>query len=184
MATIRAHGIAVQLPGGFEGRITIRPAVGREVPYPVANFSTFPLPSDIGDFGSGAVSLMGTSDIFLTLFEYGPESLGKALFARQGMPRSLKAADFRPYVLRRGLSGQSGTQWFFTEASRPFTLYVVLGSHAQRARLVPRVNALIGSVILAPADATALATPSIPSSAAVEAPLSSSLAPSGGVGWN
>ncbi len=127
MAVLRAHGIAASLPAGFEGRIFIRPAIGREVPYPVANFATFALPADVGDFGSGAVNLMGTSDIFATLFEYGPESLGTPLFARQGMPRSLSADDFRPYVLRRGLSGQSGSQWFFTEAGRPFTLYVVLG---------------------------------------------------------
>jgi hypothetical protein len=147
---LRAHGIEATLPTGFEGRIFIRPAIGREVPYPVANFATFALPADLGDFGSGAVTLMGTSDVFATLFEYGPESLGKPLFARQGMPRTLSADDFRPYVLRRGLSGQSGTQWFFTEAGRPFTLYVVLGSHVRRTQLVPRVNDLIGTLSVAP----------------------------------
>ena len=89
--------------------------------------------------------MMGPSDIFTTLFEYGPESLGQPLFARQGMPRSLAADDFRPYVLRRGLNGQSGSQWFFTESGRPFTLYVVLGSHIQRGLLVPRANDLIGA---------------------------------------
>ncbi len=150
MAVLRAHGIEAPLPPGFEGRIVVRAAIGREVPYPVANFSTFALPVDVGDFGSGAVSVMGPSDIFATLFEYGPESLGKPLFARQGMPRTLSATDFRPYVLRRGLNGQSGSQWFFTEAGRPFTLYVVLGSHARRNLLVPRVNDLIGTVSIAP----------------------------------
>ena len=81
MATIRAHGIAARLPGGFEGRIFVRPAaVGMS--YPVGQFATFPLPDDIGDFGSGAVNLMGPDDIFASLFEYGPESLGTALFSR------------------------------------------------------------------------------------------------------
>jgi hypothetical protein len=46
-------------------------------------------------------------------------------------------------VLRRGLGGQSGTQWFFTESGRAFTFYAVLGSHARRGTLVPRVNALL-----------------------------------------
>jgi len=155
VAVLRAHGIAAPLPDGFEGRIFIRPAIGREVPYPVANFATFALPADIGDFGGGAVNLMGNSDIFASLFEYGPESLGKPLFARQGMPRSLTSSDFRPYVLRRGLGGQSGTQWFFTEAGRPFTLYVVLGSHAQRSMLVPRVNNLIGTLMVSPNSSSA-----------------------------
>jgi len=150
MAVLRAHGIEATLPRGFEGRILIRPAIGREVPYPVANFATFALPADLGDFGSGAVGLMGTADVFATLFEYGPESLGQPLFARQGIPRTLSSDDFRPYVLRRGLSGQSGSQWFFTEAGRPFTLYVVLGSHARRAQLIPRVNDLIRTLAVAP----------------------------------
>jgi hypothetical protein len=147
---LRAHGIEAQLPAGFEGRIFIRPAIGGEIPYPVANFATFALPADLGDFGSGAVHLMGASDAFATLFEYGPESLGQPLFARVGMPRALSTDDFRPYVLRRGLTGQSGSQWFFTEAGRPFTLYVVLGSHVRRNLLVPRVNDLIGTLSVAP----------------------------------
>ena len=151
MATLKAYGIEAPLPGGFEGRIFVRPTVGQGVPYPVAHFATFALPEQVADFGGGAVNLMGVNDIFAVLFEYGPESVGRRLFARQGMPRSLTAGDFRPYVLRRGLGGQSGTQWFFTEAGRPFSFYAVLGSHAQRAALVPHVNTLLSSLVLSPA---------------------------------
>jgi hypothetical protein len=142
VATIGAHGITARLPQGFEGRIYVRPApVG--LTYPVAQFATFPIPDDIGDFGSGAVTLMGPGDVFATLFEYGPESLGTALFARQGRPAALTPGDFSPTMLRRGLPGQSGTQWFFTEAGRPFSFYAVLGSHTMRQALVPRVNELV-----------------------------------------
>lgn len=152
MATLRAHGIAAPLPAGFEGRIFVRPARGPGVPYPVAHFANFSLPDDVADFGGGAVNLMGPSDVFVVLFEYGPESLGQRLFARQGLPRSLSTDDFRPHLLRRGLSGQSGTQWFFTESRRPFTLYAVLGSHAQRQVLVPQVNSLISQLAISSAD--------------------------------
>jgi hypothetical protein len=155
---LRAHGIEAPLPSGFEGRIFVRGTIGREVTYPVAHFATFALPADVGDFGSGAVTLMGPNDIFASLFEYGPESVGTALFSRQGMPRALTTGDFRPTVLRRGLGGQSGTQWFFTEAGRPFTLYVVLGSHLRRGALVPRANDLIGAVAIS-APTVALAAP-------------------------
>ena len=150
MATIGAHGITARLPAGFEGRIFVRPAtVG--VTYPVGQFATFPIPDDIGDFGSGAVTLMGPSDVFSTLFEYGPESVGTALFARQGRPDALSESDFSPMTLRRGIPGQSGTQWFFTESGRPFAFYAVLGSHSQRAALVPHVNTLLSSLTLSPA---------------------------------
>ena len=150
MASIGAHGIGARLPDGFEGRIFVRPAaVGTT--YPVAQFATFPLPDDIGDFGGGAVNLMAPDDIFATLFEYGPESVGTALFARQGRPSAFSPGDFSPIVLRRGLVGQSGTQWFFTEAGRPFSFYAVLGNHALRGQLVPRVNTLLASLTLRPA---------------------------------
>ncbi len=154
MATIGAHGISARLPDGFEGRIFVRPAVVGSS-YPVAQFGTFPLPDDIGDFGSGAVSVMGPADVFATLFEYGPESLGTALFARQGRPTTLTPADFSPTVLRRGIPGQSGTQWFFTEGGRPFSFYAVLGSHVRRTTLVPRVNTLLGALGVSPATSEA-----------------------------
>jgi hypothetical protein len=157
MAMLRAHGISAMLPDGFEGRIFRRAHLEGEASYPVAHFATFPLPQDVGDFGSGAVTLMGPNDIFASLFEYGPESVGKALFARQGMQRSLGADDFRSTVLRRGLGGQSGTQWFFTEAGRPFTFYAVLGSHARRGALVPRVNSLLAALAVSPAPLTTTA---------------------------
>ena len=152
MALLRAHGIEAPLPNGFEGRIFVRPTVGDEETYPVAHFATFALPAEVGDFGSGAVNLMGADDVFAVLFEYGPASVGTRLFARQGMPRSLTTSNFRPYVLRRGLGGQSGTQWFFTEAGRPFTLYVVLGSHARRGVLVPKANTLLTNVAISPSS--------------------------------
>ncbi len=159
MATLRAYGIEAPLPDGFEGRIFVRTSVGDEVTYPVAHFATFALPPDVADFGGGAVTLMGVNDIFAVLFEYGAESVGARLFARRGMPRSLSPTDFRPYLLRRGLGGQSGTQWFFTESGRPFTLYVVLGSHARRAALVPRVNDLIDDLTISPDGLTPSTSP-------------------------
>ena len=119
----------------------------------MAQFSTFALPGEVGDFGGGAVNLMGADDIFAVLFEYGADSVGTRLFAHQGMPRRLAASDFQPQVLRRGISGQAGTQWFFTESGRPFTLYVVLGSQARRPVLVPRVNSLLGGLSVEPVAA-------------------------------
>lgn len=155
MGVLRAHGLEASLPAGFGGRIFVRPQLGHEVPRPVAHFATVPLPAGVGDFGGGVVTSLGPTDVFVVLFEYGPESLGKQLFARQGMPRRLATSDFRTYVLRRGVPVQSGTQWFFTEAGRPFTLYGVLGSHARRAQLVPRVNELLSTLVVRPPSSPA-----------------------------
>ena len=89
---------------------------------------------------------MGPADVFASLFEYGPESVGTALFARQGRPTGFSDGGLLPHDPAPGHPGQSGTQWFFTEAGRPFSFYAVLGSHALRAALVPRVNTLLASL--------------------------------------
>lgn len=148
MTVLSAYGLEARLPAGFEGRIFRRTPAQGSVTRPVAHFATFPLPAYVGDFGGGAVEVMGPDDIFAALFEFGPESIGTALFARQGMLRRLEPEHFSPITLRRGLGGQSGTQWFFVEEGRPFTLYAVLGGHARRFSSVPRLNGLLRSVVV------------------------------------
>jgi hypothetical protein len=104
------------------------------------------LPAERGSFGSGAVELMGAGDAFITLFEYGPESADTELFAAQGIPRQILAREFDRNALQRSLPGQSGLQRFFTHKGRAFCLYVVLGSHLDRADLIPRVNAVLDTL--------------------------------------
>src|ERR1700722_9078118 len=153
MANLSGYGISVALPARFEGRIFRRAEAAGAASYPVVHLSTFAVPATAGDFGGGATALMKSTDIFSVLFEYGPESIGRALFARQGMPRALNAAHFKPYLLRQGVGNQSGTQWFFTDAGRPFTLFVVLGNHALASQLLPEVNSLLGALPIEPGGA-------------------------------
>jgi len=150
MASLSGQGLAAQLPPGFEGRVFRRAAaIGTET-YPVMHFATFPIPEGTADFGGGVPVAMAPTDIFAVLFQYGPESLGKALFARVGMPRTLSAEHFKPYLLRRGAPGQAGTQWFFTENGKPFTFYAVLGSGVLAPSLVPKVNRLLAGITISP----------------------------------
>src|SRR6476661_9341257 len=159
MPTIRAHGIDVGLPAGWDGRISMRAdgapeaaitASGTRVATlrsrPVAHLANFGLPADRGDFGSGAVELMGDRDVFVVLFEYEPDATGTALFRSRGLPAALAPRDFAPATLRRGIVGQTAHQAFFQDGGRAFCLYVVLGSHARRAALVPLVNRVLGTV--------------------------------------
>jgi hypothetical protein len=157
MARLAAMGLEVDLVDGWEGRIFRRDRTGLEETYPVMQVATFALPPDVADFGGGLPASMRATDVFAVLFEYGPESVGAPLFAAALAPRGLTGSDFHPYTLRRGVAGQSGTQRFFTEQQRPFTLYVVLGSHGLRERLVARVNRLLDRVTIHPAAAPSVA---------------------------
>lgn len=112
----------------------------------VMHLGSFPLPVERGSFGTGAVELMSTQDIFISLFEYGPESVDTALFSAQRIPRQLQARQFDRDALLQAIPEQSGLQQFFTHRGRAFCLYVVLGSHVDRADLLPRVNAVLESL--------------------------------------
>jgi hypothetical protein len=155
---LTGHGISTDLPDGWEGRISrrVEPGPGARSPvngadlsvertHPVVHLANFALPEDRGDFGSGAVELMGGEHLFVCLFEFGPESVGTALFAADGMPRTLDPASFSSAQLQRTIQGQAGYQTFFTEAGRPFTLFVALGSGRRAAELVPRANAVLAA---------------------------------------
>ena len=159
---LQTAGLSLDLPRGWEGRVRPRgpePLEGSSVvraastsggPLPVVvQAANFALPPTLGDFGGGAVETMTAQDLFLTLFEYGPESAGTALFARQGMPRVLRPADLDPWSLRTPLPGMSGTQVFFTESGRPFCLYVAVGSHLRRFRTLPVISSVLQSVDIA-----------------------------------
>ena len=149
---LSAHGMAVDAPRGWEVRISRRPPEGEEVGAvrrPVLHASTVALPQVRGDFGGGVTPMLGEDDLFVSLFEHEPEACATPLFAEHGRPRPV-ADDFRPNRLQRSIPGQSGCQWFFQEGGRAFCLYVVLGSHARRAVLVNRLNAVLAGLQLDP----------------------------------
>lgn len=147
---LTAHGIEVAVPPGWDGEIYQRaegfgPLSEDEDTNPVVHLANFPLVANRGDFGSGAVEVMVADNLLIVLFEYGSESVGTAMFAASGIP-TVAADDFAPHTMQRPLPGQSGSQYFFTEAGRAFCLYVVLGSHARRRQLVPEVNLVLSTL--------------------------------------
>jgi hypothetical protein len=149
--SITAYDLAINLPPGWDGAIYRREPTAQETTSPVVHAATFPLPARRGDFGSGAVELMGPRDVFVALVEYQPESARTALFALQGIPAPLRVTDFSPTALQRTIPGQAGVQRFFSQYGRAFCLYVVLGSFANRDALVPLASTVIQGLVIAAA---------------------------------
>jgi len=147
MTVLSAEGITVTLPHGWEGVIghesTLEDGSVRNV---IAHFATFPLPARRGDFGGGAVDLMGPGDAFIALFDYGRPSAGTALFAADGPPATIDAGHFDRSVLQKPLPLQSAVQRFFTAGGRAMCLYVVVGSHIDRADVLPAINRFLASL--------------------------------------
>jgi len=119
-----------------------------EQSHPILHLANFPLPAARGDYGTGAVERMGPEHIFLALLEFGADCLGTALYAPTGLPR-LTPGQFNPNGMQRRVAGQAGYQHFFTEAGRPFCLYVVIGSHRQAVPLTKQVNAVLEQIEVA-----------------------------------
>ena len=150
MSRISSSGISVDIPQGWEGSIDggfEQLSSGATRPT-LLHVGSFPIPPERGSFGSGATEIMATQDVFIVLFEYGPESVGTELFSEEGMPRSVRPDDFSRDALQHAVTGQSGMQRFFTEKGRAFCLYVVLGSHLDRPELVTKVNSVLQTVVI------------------------------------
>jgi len=143
MVRLAAHGVAVDVPRGWEGRILRRAASHpAEQARTVVHVASFPLPEERGDFGVGVTELMRSGDVFVSLFEYGPESVGQPMFAAQGVPH-LTPDLFSARRLQRTLSGQVGCQMFFTASKRPFCLYVVIAGRIHVRPLVSELNPML-----------------------------------------
>ena len=182
MTDLGAHGIAVKLPSGWEGRVFRRPGAGElsaaaadgppappgETTHAVMHVSTIALPPGVGDFASGAVDQLGANDALVVLFEYDPASANTPLFAAAGIPRQLDSSAYSTGVLQRGIKGQAGAQLFFNEAGRAFCLYVVLGSYANRNNIVPAVNQVLSTLTIDPS-----ASPGASSATTTEPPTTS-----------
>ena len=88
------------------------------------------------------------TDAFITLFDYGRPSAGTALFAAEGPPSDSTPSHFDRSVLQKPLPLQSGVQRFFTAGGRALCLYVVVGSHIDRAEVLPAINRFLSSLTI------------------------------------
>ena len=143
MAKLSGLGLAVDLPEGWDGRIYRRDADGAPAGRRTLHAANFALPAERGDYGGGVHERMRSGDVLVTLVEFDPGSTATGLFRRQGAPGPLTPDSFSPNTMPRPIPGQAGAQHFFSVGDRSFSMFVVIGSYADRARLVRRVNEVV-----------------------------------------
>lgn len=146
MEKLTRQGLEIELPDGWDGRIYRREAEAEAVTRRALHAANFALPPNLGDYAVGAVERMQAGDVLVVLLEFGPERAGQGLFRNQGLPESLTAGDFSPTAMPRAIPGRTAAQWFFSASGQAFCLYVVLGSHRERAGVLPLVNAVVGTL--------------------------------------
>ncbi len=142
---LEAHGVRVELPRGWSGRVFAR-AGG----IATLHAGSFPIALDDGEFGDRSTALMPAEASFVVLTEYRPGAglePGQGLFAPRRLPRRLDPSQFARAGLAHPRPGQVGTQHFFTSAHRPFCLYVVIaGGRATRRHQLAVIDLVLGTV--------------------------------------
>jgi len=145
VTVLAAHGLRIELPRGWSGRVFKRPAGGATL-----HAGDFQLPLDDGEFGDASTGLMPAGASFLALTEYRPGAglePGKGLFASRRIPTSLDPTTFSARGLAHPRPDQAGAQHFFTAAGRPFCLYVVIsGARAERRRELATLAVVLRSL--------------------------------------
>jgi hypothetical protein len=145
---ITGHGLAIDLPPGWEGVI-----YRREGGYPVLHAGDFTLPAGDGDFGIKAIRDMSPAGAFAAMTEYDPAIGGRGLFSELDTPWPLRPTDPSPRAMQRTVGGRAGVQRFFTAKGRPFCLYLVVGTAGGTAGPVARANRVLSTIRIAPREA-------------------------------
>lgn len=128
---MRAHGIEIELPAHWSGRI-----FGRAGEIATLHAGDFQLAIPDGEFGDRSTARMPAVASFVVVTEYrtgnGLEP-GRGLYSSSRLPLPLDPVGFKSNSLARPRAGQLGMQHFFTKSNRPFCLYlVVAGPRANR----------------------------------------------------
>lgn len=143
---LAAHGIHVDLPTGWSGRV-----FSRQDGVATLHVGNYALAlSDDGQFGDRSTEGMRPGAIFFSLTEYRPGAglrAGHGLFSATRIPRRLDPAQFSVRGLAHPRPGQVGSQHFLTTAERPFCLYVVLaGQRTGRRRQLAAVDHVLSTL--------------------------------------
>ena len=146
---LEGHGIRLDLPRGWSGRI-----FNRSGPVATLHAASFPLALGDGEFGDATTARMPEEGSFVALTEYRPGGglePGVGLFAPRRIPRRTDPTRFSIDGLAHPRRGQSGMQHFFTAAHRPFCLYVVIaGARAGRRRQLAVIDRMLGALEISP----------------------------------
>jgi len=142
---IAGHGVAVDLPAGWDGRISQRQATG-----PVMHVATFPLLASDGDYGASATGRMRGDDVFAALLEFqGDARVRPGLGLFEAIRRPLpEVPEFGPMQLQVTRPGQLGWQRFFTESGRALCLYAVIQPVRRPApELVAELRGVLATIV-------------------------------------
>jgi hypothetical protein len=135
--SLTGHGISVELPDSWDGRITRSAESGATL-----HAGSYSLPPYDGGWAGAAVRALPSGGSFLALIEQDPAFAGRGAYAPDRLPVSLDLSVFGPGVMPNPRPGCWGFQFPCTVSGRSWVLWIVvdrtMGSD------VDRISALAG----------------------------------------
>jgi hypothetical protein len=151
MTELSDHGLTIQIPPGWEARLSVPdlppPAENR----PVLHMADLPLGTRRSSYAVETAASMPprTGGVVVSLVEFGPELAGVGLYSPQGAPR-IRRGDLDPRALQFARADQAGVQRFFSIAGRAFSLYVVATLDRMTEPRLAAVNEALASLRVQP----------------------------------
>jgi hypothetical protein len=113
----------------------------------VGNFSLVPEGSTFGQF---SIERMDADKALVVMVEYGPRSVGTALFSSGRWPPAVSATDLNPANFPGPRPpGLAANQNFVTVNGRAFCVYTVMGFAGGAAPRMDEVNTVLRSISVA-----------------------------------
>jgi len=154
MTRLAEHGIALEVPPGWEAQLFVPDLPSPAINLPVLHLADFPLTERRSSYAIETAAGMGVArgGIVVSLVEFGPELADLGLYAPQGPPR-LGANDLDGRALQIPRDDQGAVQRFFSISGRAFGLYVVATLDRRTDQRLTAANAALASLQVAPAAA-------------------------------
>jgi hypothetical protein len=152
MMRLSDHGISIDVPAGWEARMSVPALPAPAVNLPVLHMADYPLTlARQSSYAVETAAAMGTrtGGIIASLIEFGAELADEGLYAPQIAP-TLRRADLDGRALQIPRADQGGVQRFFSITGRAFSLYVVASLDASTERRLRAVNAALASLHVEP----------------------------------
>jgi hypothetical protein len=149
MTTLRGHGISIDVPRGWEGRIFVPDLDPPAINMPILHLTDTVLTQERSSFAPELAARFGPGGTLIALLEFDGKLADMGLYAPQGLALPLQADHLNPKALQFPNPDQAGHQRFFSTHGRAFCLYVVVGVGAGKDDRLRVLNDILGTLEIA-----------------------------------
>jgi hypothetical protein len=145
------HGISIDVPAGWEARLSVPALPPPAVNLPVLHMADFAMPRRRSSYAVETAATMGRAQggVVVSLVEFGSDLADVGLYAPQGAP-TVHPRDLDTRALQIPRRDQGAVQRFFSVSGRAFALYVVASVDGRTVGRLTAVNAALASLQVEP----------------------------------